>query len=96
MGPRWPNFGPLVVKKLLKMLVSDRYLKKYSCNPIQTSCVHLFGKYSGLIRFWAMLATFWPSSGQKMTENGGFRTLFEKVFMQSNSNMVCSLCTLIG
>ena len=38
--------------------------------------------------FWVTLANFWPSSGHKMTENGGFRPISEKVFMQSN-------CTLI-
>ena len=30
VGPRWPNFGPLVATKLLKMVVVDHYLKKYS------------------------------------------------------------------
>ena len=38
-----------------------------------------------------MLGKFWPSSGRKMTENGGFWPLYEKLFMQSNSNSVCKL-----
>ena len=49
------------------MVVSDHYLKKYSHNPIQSCGVHLLGKCSELICFWAMLAQFWSSSGQKMT-----------------------------
>ena len=79
--------------KWLNMVVSDHYLKKYSYNTIQTWCVHLLGECSELIRFWATLAKFCPSSGHKMTEYGGFRPLFEKVFTEYNSNLVC---TLIG
>ena len=81
--PCWPNFGPLVATKWLKIMVSDHYLKKYSCNPIQTRCAHL-GECSELIRFLAMLAKFWPSSGHKITENGGFRPLADNVFIMSN------------
>ena len=29
LGPRWPNFGPLVATKWLKMAISDHYLNKY-------------------------------------------------------------------
>ena len=38
-----------------------------------------------------MLAQFWPSSGHTMTENGGSEHYLKKVFMQSNSNFVCTL-----
>ena len=76
-GPSWSNFRPLVDRKWLNMVVSDHILKKYSCHPIQTWCVHLLGECSELIRFWATLAKFWPSSGQKMTENGDFRPFYE-------------------
>ena len=69
------HVGPLVAKKWLKMVGSDKCLKKYSRNPMQTWCVQLLGECSELIRFWATLAKFWPSSGHKMTENGGFRPL---------------------
>ena len=68
--------------------IDSRYQKKYSCNPIQTWCVHLLGECSELIRFWAMLAKFWPSSGHKMNQICGFWLLFEKVFTQYNSNLV--------
>ena len=50
-GSRWPNFGPLVATKWLKMVISDHYLKKYSCNPIPTLYVHLLGDCSKLIGF---------------------------------------------
>ena len=73
VGPCWPNFGPLLATNLLKMVVSDYYLKKNSSNPIQPWTAHLLGECSELIRFKAMLAKFWPSSAHKMTENGGFR-----------------------
>ena len=95
-GPR-PNFGPLVATKWLKIVVSNNCLKKYSCNPIQTWCVHLLGECSESICFWATLAKFGPSSGHKMTENCGFRPLSGKVplcgimITQSISNMVFTL-----
>ena len=39
-GPCWPNSGPLVATKWMKMVFSNHYLKKYSRNPTQTWCVH--------------------------------------------------------
>ena len=57
--------------------------------------MHLLGECSELIRFWTMLAKFWPSISHKMTENGngGFLPLSEKLSTQSNSDL---MCTLIG
>ena len=89
--PCWPKFGPLLATKWLKFGVSDHYLEKYSHNRIQTWCLHLLGECSEMICFLTVLAEFWPSSGHKMTENGGFRPLSGKVFMQSNSNLMCVL-----
>ena len=86
----WHFIDHNMTKKILKIVVSNHYLKKYSCNPIQTWSVHLLGECSEFIRFWAMLAKFWPSVGHKMTKNGGFRPLSVKVFMQYNSNLVCT------
>ena len=54
-------------------------------------CVHLLGEYSELIRFWDTLTKFWPSSGHKMTENGRFQPLPEKLFTQFNSKLMCTL-----
>ena len=88
----WPNFGPLKnYCKWAKMVVSDHYLKKYSCNPFQTWCVHLLGECPDMICFLARLAEVWPSSGHKMTENGSFRPLSERVFTQTDSNMLSIL-----
>ena len=56
----WPSSGKKITWKWVKMVVSDRYLKKYSHNPIQTWCVHLLGECSKLICFLAMLAKFCP------------------------------------
>ena len=65
------------------MVVSDHFLKKYSCNPNQTWWVHSLSECSELIHFWATLAKLWPSSVHKMTEYGGFWPLSKKIFMQS-------------
>ena len=78
---RWPNFGPLVATELLKIVVSDQYLKRYSRNPIQAKHVHSLGECSELICFLVTLAKFWPSSGHRIIENCGFRPISEKVFM---------------
>ena len=66
-------------RKWSKVVVSDHYLKKYSHNPIQTCGVPLLCECSEMTRFWATLAKFRPSCDHKMTENGGFRPLSEKV-----------------
>ena len=98
-GQRRPNFGPLVAKTWLKMGQNGGFRPlsvKYSYNPIQTCGVHLLGECSEMIRFWGLLAQFWPSSGQKglkVGQTGAFRPLSGKVSTQSNSNIVC---TLIG
>ena len=97
--PRLPNFDPLVDTKwlklvsghYLKMVVSDHHLKKYLCNPIQTCRVHLLNECSEFDCFLAMLDRFWPPSGHKMTENGGFQPVSVKISTQSNSNLVCAL-----
>ena len=80
--PCWPNFGPLVATKLMLMVVSDHYLKQYWCNPIQIWCIQLLGKDKEIICFWATLVQFRSSSGHQMTENCGFLSLSEKVFIQ--------------
>ena len=72
-------------------MVSDHYLEKYSCNPIQTACVAVLGECSEMICFLAMLAKFWPFNGHKITDNDDFGPLFENVLMQTNSNLVCAL-----
>ena len=69
------------------MVVSNHYLKKYSCKPIQTYWVSL-QKWSA---FWPHWSNFVPLVATEMTENGGFWPLSEKVFMQSNSNLVSTL-----
>ena len=64
-GTRWPNCGPLVAAKWLKMVVFDHHLKKYSNNPIQIWFVHLLVECSEMIRFWIQLKfsvyTYWVS-----------------------------------
>ena len=63
--PCWPNFGPVVATKWLKMVVSNHFLKKYLRNPTKIWCLHLLGGCSELICFLATLAKFWPSSDTK-------------------------------
>ena len=64
--PRWPNLGHLVATKWRKMVVSDHYLKKHSCNPIQTWCVYLLGECSELMRFWQCWPDFGPLVATKV------------------------------
>ena len=59
----WPSIGQKNYSNCVKMVVSDHYLKKCSCNSIQTCCVHLLCECSGLICFRATLTKFLPSSG---------------------------------
>ena len=88
----WPSSGQkIMTENGSKLLVSNHYQKTYSHNPIQTCDVHLLGEFSEFIHFWATLAKFWPSNGHRMTENGGFWPLSEKVLTQFNSNLVCTL-----
>ena len=65
VGPILTLWWPKNDWQWVKMLVSDHYLKKYSCNPIQTWYLHILSECSELICFWAILAKFWPSSGHK-------------------------------
>ena len=85
--PCCPNSGPLVAHKWLELLVSDCFLKKYSCNTIESWFLHLLVECSQLICIWTTLAKFRPSSGHKMTENGVFPIIVWKI-TQSISNMV--------
>ena len=56
-------YWPKNYSNCVKMVVSDHYLKKCSCNSIQTCFVHLLCECSGLICFRATLTKFLPSSG---------------------------------
>ena len=80
---------------ILPSWVSDHYLDNQSLNSLQTWCVHLLGECSELISVGATLVQYWPSSGQKMSENCCFWPLSGKLFAQSNSNFVCTLYTYL-
>ena len=71
-GRRWPNFGPLVAKKWLKVgqnggfqPLSEKVFMQSNSNLVST----LIGWVFRLICFVAMLAKCWRSGGHKMTEN---------------------------
>ena len=68
-------------------------VKKKNIHTIQFKLVvYIFWvSVQNLICLWATLAKFWPPSGHKMTENGAFLPSSEKVFIQCNSNLVCTL-----
>ena len=85
----WPDFGPVLVTKWLRMMVSDHYMKNHSRNPIQTLWVHILGEYSEIICFLVMLARFWPCIGHKMTENDGFIPLSEKKYSSNPMQTWC-------
>ena len=90
-GPRLPNLGPLVTHKSCKMVVSDHYLQNYSLNPLKSWCIHLLSKCSELIHFWATLAKFRPSSGQKLLENDSkwFSTIIRKNYSLNPNETWC-------
>ena len=73
------------------MVVSGRYLKKNSCNPIQTQCVHLLGECSEMICFLATLAKFCPSSGHKW-----LKMVVSDHYLEKYSRNPIFVCTLIG
>ena len=92
-GPRWSNFGALEATKWLKMVISGNYLETFSHKQIQTWCVHSLDECWELIRFWAMLGKFCPLVATKWLKIMISDHYLKKVFMQSKSNLVC---TLIG
>ena len=52
---RWPNFGPLVAKKLMKLSKNGHFRPStvnYPLNPINSWCPHLFGEASEMIPFF--------------------------------------------
>ena len=92
----WPSSGKRICRKCAKMVVSDHYLK--TCYTIQFKLVVY--TYWLSARKWFAFERRWPNFGHlvpkkqmKMVQNGDFRPLSEKVFTQSNSNL---MCTLIG
>ena len=86
----WPSSG----QKWLKVSQNDGF------STIIWKCIHIIQSKLGVYTHWAtvqnwfiflvMLAKFWPSSGQTITENGGFPPLSQNVVMQSNLNLVCT------
>ena len=60
---RWPNFGPLVAKKFMKLGKNGHFRSSavnYPLNPINSWCSHLFGEASEMIPFFTR-GQFWPS-----------------------------------
>ena len=88
LGHVGQTFDPLVATKLLEKVVSNHYLRKYSCNPIQT-CMYT---YWVSVQIWFTFGQLWPKFGPLLAKQWlkmmGFWPLSEKVFMQSNSNLV--------
>ena len=82
------NFGPLVAKFFLKLVVADHSLQKLWSNSLQTWCTDLFGESSKLIRFRPTSGQFWSYDGQIFPEIGGFRSLSAEVMKHFSSNLV--------
>ena len=94
-GQCWPNFSPLVAKKMTEngpkwwfLTITWKIIHRIQFKlGVYTYCASV----QNWLTFWPCWSNFGPSSGHKMTENGCFRSLFEKAFKQYNSNLVCTL-----
>ena len=66
-------FGPLVAKNWPKIGVSATFRGNCRLNSFRPWDLYLRGKSLDPYRFSCSCPRFWPSGGQKLTENRGFR-----------------------
>ena len=66
-------FGPLVAKNWPKIGVSATFRENCRLDSFHPWDLYLWGKSLDPYRFSCSCPHFWPSGGQKLTENRGFR-----------------------
>ena len=66
-------FGPLVAKNWPKIGVSASFRENCRLDSFHPRDLYLWGKSLDPYRFSCSCPHFWPSGGQKLTENRGFR-----------------------
>ena len=72
-------FGPLVAKNWPKIGVSTTFRENCRLGSFHPWDLYLWGKSLDPYRFSCSCPHFWPSGGQKMTENRGFRNFSRKL-----------------
>ena len=75
-------FGPLVAKNWPKIGVSATFRENCWLDSFHPWDLYLWGKSLDPYRFSCSCPHFWPSGGQKLTENRGFRNFSWKVFLR--------------
>ena len=72
-------FGPLVAKNWPKIGVSATFHENCRLDSFHPWDLYLWGKSLDPYRFSCSCPHFWPSGGQKLTENRGFRNFTQKL-----------------
>ena len=72
-------FGPLVAKNWPKIGVSATFRENCRLDSFHPWDLYLWGKSLDPYRFSCSCPHFWPSGGQKLTENRGFRNFSRKL-----------------
>ena len=75
-------FGPLVAKNWPKIGVSAIFRENCRLDSFHPRDLYLWGKSLEPYRFSCSCPHFWPSGGQKLTENRGFRNFSRKLFLR--------------
>ena len=75
-------FGPLVAKNWPKIGVSATFRENCQLDSFHPWDLYLWGKSLDPYRFSCSCPQFWPSGGQKLTENRGFRNFSRKLFLR--------------
>ena len=75
-------FGPLVAKNWPKIGVSATFRENCRLDSFHPGDLYLWGKSLDPYRFLCSCPHFWPSGGQKLTENRGFRNFSRKLFLR--------------
>ena len=87
-------FGPLVSKNWPKIGVSATFRENCRLDSFHPWDLYLWGKSLDPYRFSCSCPHFWPSGGQKLTENRGFRNFSRKLFYVAQTFCInCSLDT---
>ena len=75
-------FGPLVAKNWPKIGVSPTFRENCRLDSFHPWDLYLWGKSLDPYRFSCSCPHFWPSGGQKLTKNRGFRNFSRKLFLR--------------
>ena len=89
-------FGPLVAKNWPKIGVSATFRENCRLDSFHPWDLYLWGKSLDPYRFSCSCPHFWPSGGQKLTENRGFRNFSRKLSARFISSLGFILMGLVS